>query len=150
VAWHDGEGAHAVSASVASSLAPVAFVPGSSSSTKSARRMLPDSVPHVDAARNAGRAALLVEALRSHPDLLLAATEDALHQQYRASAMPRSTALLAELREAGVPAVISGAGPTVLALTTVETREHAIGFARRGWTAMPLDVDREGAQVVAL
>jgi homoserine kinase len=107
-------------------------------------------VPHADAARNAGRAALLVEALRSRPDLLMAATEDTLHQQYRAGAMPRSNALLAELREAGVPAVISGAGPTVLALTTVETREHAIGFARRGWTATPLDVDREGAQVVAL
>jgi homoserine kinase len=150
VAWHDGDGAHAVSVPVASAIAPVAFVPGSSSSTKSARRMLPDTVPHADASRNAGRAALLVEALRSRPDLLMAATEDTLHQHYRASAMPRSTALLAELREAGVPAVISGAGPTVLALTTTETREHAIGFARRGWTAMPLDVDREGAQVVAL
>jgi hypothetical protein len=38
----------------------------------------------------------------------------------------------------------------VLALTTVDSRERAIGFARRGWTALPLDVDREGAQVVAL
>jgi hypothetical protein len=38
----------------------------------------------------------------------------------------------------------------VLALTTIETREHAMGFARRGWTALPLEVDRHGAQVVAL
>jgi homoserine kinase len=150
VAWDDGDGARAVSAPVASSLAPVAFVPGSSSSTQAARRMLPESVSHSDAARNAGRAALLVEALRSRPDLLMVATEDALHQSYRATAMPRSTALLSELRAAGLPAVISGAGPTVLALTTIDSRERAIGFARRGWTALPLDVDREGAQVVAL
>jgi homoserine kinase len=128
----------------------VAFVPGSSSSTKAARRLLPESVPHVDAARNAGRAALLVEALRSRPDLLMAATEDAVHQTYRATAMPRSNALMTELRDADLPAVISGAGPTVLALTTVESRERAISFARRGWSALPLEVDRGGAQVVAL
>lgn len=150
VAWRDGERAQAVSVPVASSLAPVAFVPGASSSTQAARRLLPVSVPHEDAARNAGRAALLVEALRSQTDLLMVATEDSLHQRYRAAAMPRSTALMAELREAGLPAVISGAGPTVLALTTADTRDRAIGFARRGWTALPLDVDREGAQVVAL
>jgi homoserine kinase len=150
VAWNDGGGAQSASVKVAASLAPVAFVPGASASTKAARRLLPDSVPHGDAARNAGRAALLVEALRSRTDLLMVATEDSLHQSYRAAAMPRSAALMAELRDAGLPAVISGAGPTVLALTTSDTRERAVGFARRGWTALPLDVDREGAQVVAL
>jgi homoserine kinase len=150
VAWCDDGEAQSISVPVASTLAPVAFVPGASSSTKAARKMLPESVPHDDAARNAGRAALLVEALRAQPELLMTATEDALHQPYRATAMPRSTALMAELRAAGVPAVISGAGPTVLALTTIETRERAIGFARRGWSALALDVDRGGAQVVAL
>jgi homoserine kinase len=150
IAWNDVDGAHAVSAPVAAAIAPVAFVPGSSSSTKAARKLLPESVPHADAASNAGRAALLVEALRSQPDQLMAATEDALHQPYRSEAQPRSAALMAELRAAGLAAVISGSGSTVLALTTVETREKAIGFARRGWNAMPLDVDRAGAQVVAL
>jgi homoserine kinase len=150
VAWSDADRAQAVSVPVASTLAPVAFVPGASASTKAARRMLPDLVPHDDAARNAGRAALLVEALRDRTDLLMPATEDALHQSYRSTAMPRSSAMMAELRDAGLPAVISGAGPTVLALTTVDTREQAIGLARRGWTALPLDVDRGGAQVVAL
>jgi homoserine kinase len=150
VAWTDDKGAQAVSAPVDPSIAPVAFVPGSSSSTKAARKLLPDFVPHADAVRNASRAALLVEALRSRPDLLLAATEDALHQPYRAGAMPRTATLMAALRDAGLPAVVSGAGPTVLALTTTETRERAMGFARRGWTAMPLDVDSDGAQVVAL
>jgi len=150
VAWIDDGSAKAVSVPVTTSLSPVAFVPGASSSTRAARRLLPESVSHGDAARNAGRAALLVAALRSEPDLLMAATEDALHQSYREAAMPRSAALLRELRDAGVPAVISGAGPTVLALTTADTREHAMGFARRGWSALPLEVDRGGAQVVAL
>jgi homoserine kinase len=64
--------------------------------------------------------------------------------------MPRSAALVAELREAGIPAVISGAGPTVLALTTKQTRSAAEGFARRGWNALPLDVDTKGAHTAPL
>jgi homoserine kinase len=145
IAWQDEHGFASVSAPVSPKLAPVAFVPGSTSSTKAARKLLPETVPHADASRNAGRAALLVEALRSRPDLLLAATDDTLHQSYRAPAMPRSAALMADLRDAGIPAVVSGAGPTVLALTTAETRDRAVGFQRRGWTAMPLDIDRGGA-----
>lgn len=151
VSWTDAEGAaHAVAAAVSNRVAPVAFVPGSSSSTKAARRLLPDAVPHADAVRNAARSALLLRALADHPEWLLDATEDRLHQPYRAPAMPRSAALVADLREQGVPAVISGAGPTVLALTTTETRPAVSDLARRGWNAMPLDVDARGAAVVPL
>jgi homoserine kinase len=150
VAWNDADGAHALRVAVDERIAPVAFVPGSSSSTKAARKLLPETVTHADAAANAARSALLVEALRSSPDALFAATEDRLHQSYRAPAMPRSAALLEELRAAGIPAVISGAGPTVLALTTAESRELATGFARRGWSALPLDVSPTGAGIIAL
>ena len=120
----------------------VAFVPGTRSSTAKARRLLPDVVPHADAARNAGRAALLVEALGRRPDLLMDATEDLLHQPYRAEAMPRAAALMASLRAAGVPAVISGAGPTVLAFGGADVHPG------RGWTVLPLPVDEGGAQVL--
>ncbi|MBV9487102.1 MAG: homoserine kinase [Frankiaceae bacterium] len=150
IAWTDERGAHAVGAPVSPAIAPVAFVPGSTSSTKAARKLLPETIGHADAARNAGRAALLVEALRSRPDALMAATEDSLHQPFRAESMPRSWALLNELREAGIAAVISGAGPTVLALTPSDERPRAIEFERRGWSAMPLDIDTGGAQVLAL
>jgi len=150
VAWTDIDGGHAVRVPVDASIAPVAFIPGTSSSTKSARRLLPESVPHADAARNAGRAALLVAALGARPDLLMAATEDRLHQPYRAPAMPRSAALVEELRAAGIPAVVSGAGPTVLALTTTATREQALALNRRGWSTTPLDVDMEGATLAPL
>jgi homoserine kinase len=107
-------------------------------------------VPHVDAAHNSARSALLVEAMRRRADLLYVATDDRLHQHYRAEAMPRTAALLAELRDDGIAAVVSGAGPTVLALTTVAQRDSVVARARRGWSALPLDVDRTGATVVPL
>ena len=138
VAYGDG----VVRLPVDPSIAPVAFVPTSKSSTSKARRMLPETVPHADAVFNAGRTALLVEALGRRPDLLLAATEDRLHQQYRAEAMPRTATLVAALRDKGIPAVVSGAGPTVLAFGGADFNPG------RGWTAMPLPVDRDGVQVL--
>ena len=146
-----GASAGAVDLDVDDSLAPTVFVPGSSSSTKAARRLLPESVPHADAAANAGRVALLVTALARRPDLLFLATEDRLHQDYHAPAMPRTAALLAELRAAGVPAVVSGAGPTVLALTSPVARKELMDApTRRGWSALALDVDRDGAVTLPL
>ncbi|GAB3133385.1 homoserine kinase [Tsukamurella serpentis] len=94
------------------------FVPSVQSSTSVTRGLLPRLVPHADAAFNASRAALMVLALTEHPDLLLEATEDRLHQRYRAASMKESSELVDALRGAGVAAAISGAGPTVLALTT--------------------------------
>ena len=150
-AWTANATTGAVDLDVDDSLSPTVFVPGSSSSTKAARRLLPESVPHADAAANAGRVALLVTALARRPDLLLLATEDRLHQDYRAPAMPRTAALVAELRAAGVPAVVSGAGPTVLALTSpVQRKELMAAPTRRGWSALALDVDREGAVTLPL
>jgi homoserine kinase len=150
VSWTDDAGAHAAGLEVSTAIAPVLLIPGSSSSTKATRKLLPDTIPHADAAHSAARAALLVEALRRRPELLAAATEDKLHQSYRAAAMPRTAALLDEIRTAGLPAVVSGAGPTVLVLTTKKTRDQALTYARRGWSALALDVDRDGAQVLPL
>lgn len=97
---------------------PVLFIPAEQSVTRAARAALPTSVSHCDAAFNTSRAALLVIALTGRPDLLFAATEDRLHQQFRAAGMPESSALVQRLRAAGIAAVISGAGSTVLALAT--------------------------------
>lgn len=150
LAWTDVDGAHAVALEVSKDVAPVVLVPGSTSSTKATRKLLPETIPHADAVLSSSRAALLVEALRERPELLYVATEDRLHQPYRAQAMPRSAALLDGMREAGIPAVVSGAGPTVLALTTGKTRDQALAFERRGWSALALDIDREGATVLPL
>lgn len=108
----------AVRLDVHPSIGVVALVPEDRSSTSHTRGLLPETVPHGDAAFNVSRAALAVVALTSRPDLLLAATEDRLHQQQRAAALPVTTRWIAALRERGIAAVVSGAGPTVLALTT--------------------------------
>ena len=63
-------------------------------------------------------AALLVVALTERPDLLMAATEDALHQRQRAPAMAASAEYLQLLRRHNVAATLSGAGPSLIALTT--------------------------------
>jgi homoserine kinase len=93
-------------------------IPEQRSSTAEARVLLPAHVSHDDARFNLSRAALLVVALTERPDLLMAATEDVLHQPQRASAMPVSAEYLRLLRRCNVPAVLSGAGPAVIALST--------------------------------
>lgn len=106
----------AVPAEVHPDVRALVFVPNGRLSTERARGLLPVSVPHRDAAANAGRAGLLVHALGRDPSLLLEATVDLLHQSYRAAAMPASAQLLESLRSERFAAVISGAGPTVLVL----------------------------------
>ena len=147
VAWTDEQaGARAVRLDVDPAIAPIAFVPPFEASTAMARGLLPATVPHADAAFAAGRAALLVAALTGHPALLLPATEDRLHQSYRTPAMPESAALVAALRDAGVPAVVSGAGPTVLALrATDEQADAAQRLAPEGWDVQWLSVSVHGA-----
>ncbi len=149
-AWSTSDGPRVVRLDAHDDLAPVAFVPSTTSSTAHVRGLLPPSVPYDDAVLNASRAALLPLALTRDPALLLAATEDRLHQGYRAPAMPATAALVEELRGQGVPAVVSGAGPTVLALTTRQTRADVARPERLGWSVRALDVEPLGARVVSL
>ncbi|GJO44376.1 homoserine kinase [Mycobacterium marinum] len=93
-------------------------IPEVRSSTAETRVLLPDLVSHDDARFNISRAALLVVALTQRPDLLMAATEDVLHQPQRASAMPASAEYLQLLRRHKVAATLSGAGPALIALST--------------------------------
>jgi len=119
VAWFDQVlTPKAAKLQISPDIVPTLLIPPTTLATKKARAALPTEVPHQDAAFNAGRAALLVAALANQPALLYEATSDRLHQGYRAKQMPTSAALLAKLRQAGVAVVVSGAGPTLLALTT--------------------------------
>jgi homoserine kinase len=141
IAWI--EGAAAEVERLETDVQVTVFVPSAEVSTQKARGLLPETVPHADAALNAGRAALLVAALTGSPGRLISATEDRLHQAYRAEAMPASYKLLRQLRVEGVPAIISGAGPTVLAFA-----RGVADQAPEGWVVHELDVDRTGVQVV--
>lgn len=151
IAWMSADGARSARLSPLAGLTPVLCVPPAPLATAAVRLALPASVPHADAAQNAARAALLIAALTGDPELLMEATEDFLHQRYRAAAMPRTASLIASLRSAGIPAVVSGAGPAVLALT-VTGRQPGAGVAASiavaegaGWQASPLGVDAQGA-----
>ncbi|GAA4956404.1 homoserine kinase [Actinoplanes utahensis] len=143
IAWMDTDGARAVKLAPAAGVRPTVFVPSELGYTASARAALPSTVPHRDAAFNAGRSALLTHALTADPALLFPATEDRLHQEYRAAGMPGTAELVAALRAAGVAAVVSGAGPTVLALTEVPADFQPGAH----WHGEVLGVDDAGAVV---
>ncbi|MEV8517231.1 homoserine kinase [Dactylosporangium sp. NPDC051484] len=143
IAWGERGRAAAVRLEPAEDVRPVVFVPEVRGLTEEARAALPKTVPHAEAAFNAGRCALLVHALTSDPGLLFAATEDRLHQGYRAAGMPLTASLLAQLRGEGVAAVVSGAGPSVLAFGTGGWTPRPVP----GWRVLPLDVDVTGARV---
>jgi homoserine kinase len=149
IAWRDGDQSSAVRLDPAPTLRPVILIPPFRSETAAARALLPAEVSHRDAARNAGRAALLVAALQSRPDVLLPATADRLHQAYRAPAMPETLALVDRLRAGGLAAVVSGAGPTVLVLAgTDDAVTAALAAAPAGWRAHPVAVAGPGQLVL--
>jgi homoserine kinase len=146
-------GARLLRLGVPATLRAVACVPPEPLATEAARRALPRAVPHADAVANAARSALLVAALTGAPHVLFDATEDFLHQPYRAGIMPETAGLLGRLRQAGAAAVVSGAGPTVLVLSfdgqrpsaaAVDSITRETGIA---WRVIPLDIDQQGARV---
>lgn len=133
----------------------VAIPVDSSMSTHLARSLQPDTVPHQDAIFNLSRASLLIAALLDSPELLLEATEDKLHQTYRASAMPATTELLTLLRQSGHAAVVSGAGPSVLVLCSepaarLAAAELIASHGQDAWEVHLLTADERGATVEAL
>lgn len=153
VAWTDSGTAHAVRTEVSDAIRPVLFVPPFESATAAARGLLPASVPHADAAFGVARSALLVAALTgsvpADRDTMLAATEDRLHQTYREPALRESIQLIGRLRELGTAAVVSGAGPSVLALArTADEAEALAEHSPDGWRCLPLPVDRTGARLL--
>jgi len=158
IAWTDAgtDGPRAIRIAIDPGLVPVVLLPSTRLATSTARSVLPATVPHADAAFQAGRAALLVEALTRRPDLLFPATEDRLHQRYRAGVLSESLALVDALRARGVAAVISGAGPTVLALARAagggasdadEALRAVFGGVMGGWQVVRPGVDDGGARV---
>jgi homoserine kinase len=150
IAWTSAGGVRATRLDPSALVVPVVFVPPGQLATAKARKLLPETVPHHDAAANSGRAALLVEALTRRPDLLLDGTEDRLHQGYRAPVMKRSAALMDKLRAAGIAAVVSGAGPSVLALAVAAQTEPAKAMVPAGWSVLTPGMSAGGAHVLPI
>ena len=137
----------AVSLRVDDRIKALLLVPNNQLATAKARKLLPEIIPHQDAVLNSSRTALLVHALAERPDLLFIATEDLLHQKYRAQAMPKTIALVEKLRGAGLAAVVSGAGPSVMVLYSgAEDEIDQLESVAPGFTVMKLAIAKTGAQ----
>jgi homoserine kinase len=151
VAWLEGDSvADAVRMDPHDDVQPVVLVPPQPLATSQARSLLPDEVAFSDASANVARAALLVHAMTSDPRRLMSATEDRLHQQRRAAVYPDSLALVERLRAAGVPAVISGAGPSVLAFPAAGASAGVAETAGEGWIVESIPVAPVGAREVPM
>ena len=151
ISGHQDQVFYAVGSSVDPRVSAVVFVPPTAVSTEVARGLLPAQVPHAEAAADAGRTALLVAALAGRPEHLWLATRDYLHQDYRRPAMPESLGLVDRLRGDGIAAVVSGAGPAVLAFSDGVDgpgTEQLLGRAPQDWQALALAVDRDGVRLV--
>ncbi len=152
IAWEDAKGPHHKKLIVHRGVSPLELVPNFKMSTATARALQPETVPHEDAVVNVSRSALLVAALTQSPELLMAATEDRLHQDYRSEAMPEAGKVIELMREHGHAAVVSGAGPSVLVLASDPAeRLDAAKLAAEHfpqWRALLLAVDFKGATVV--
>lgn len=140
VSWMSEGTGRAVRLDPASGLQAVVAIPPERLSTATARTLLPETVPFSDAVHALGRAALAVAAFSGHPEHLLDATDDRIHQDYRKSAYPQSWDLVQQWRAAGVPAAISGAGPTVIAFAAGVEVPH-------GWRREELRIAEQGATV---
>lgn len=153
IAWEDDKGPHHKKLIVHRGVSPLELIPNFKMSTATARALQPESVPHADAVFNVSRSALLVAALTQSPELLMAATEDRLHQDYRSEAMPEAGKVIELMRKHGHAAVVSGAGPSVLVLASDPAeRMEAAKLAAENfpqWRALVLAVDFKGATVIS-
>jgi homoserine kinase len=153
IAWVTPDGPQYKKLMVHRGVSPLVAVPETTMSTALARSLQPVSVPHEDAIFNVSRSALLIAALIQSPELLVVATEDKLHQSYRAGAMPETDALLQVLRKNGLPAVVSGAGPSILVLCSdpaqrLVAADLVASTMKDSWQTLMLAVDFKGATVV--
>ncbi|WP_454116572.1 homoserine kinase [Microbacterium aurum] len=152
IAWMDEGGPQHKKLLVHRGVSPLVFVPDFTMSTSVARGLAPLQVTREDAVFNVSRSALLIAALTQSPELLLAATEDKLHQSYRAQAMPATDQLVRALRAQGFAAVVSGAGPSVLVLADgpgqrLAAAELAATVTDTPWEPLMLAVDVKGGTV---
>lgn len=164
VCWTDSGLPRCARFEPARGLAVVVVTATSELATRTARAMLPDAVPHQDAAFNVAHAGLLAASIATgRPELFGAALADRLHEPYRAAAVGDLHQVLAVLRDAGAAGVaLSGAGPTVIGLVAGDTDEaaHELATAVAARAADPiralgtrrapqaLRVDRAGARLL--
>lgn len=137
-----------------SSIVPVVAIPNFELSTAAARSVLPTEYSRADAIFNTAHLGLMVRGLETgNPDWLSAGLTDRIHQPYRQQLIPGYTDVeQAVIAAGGYGMVISGAGPTLLALATAECAEAVATAMTQAWekhdieaSARSLAVDLQGA-----
>ena len=149
----DGARVLALSLPVAARIRWVALVPEAESSTRQARAVLPEAVPHRDAVFNVQRVSLLLAALGAgREDLIAAGMQDRLHQPYRARLFPWMETVQAAAGRAGAAGcALSGAGSALIAAVVgppepvAAAMEAALAGHRVKGRAHVLAVDTAGA-----
>lgn len=148
-AWTNADGTPShVRLDVHPAVSPIIAVPGEAVPTSKARAALPAQVALADASFNIARSALLVHALAHEPSLLLEATSDRIHQEPRRPMYPASMELVEALRGRGIPAAISGAGPSVIAFAAPGQADLVTGLVDPRWRVIETSVAARGAHEV--
>ncbi len=136
VAWHPA-------------VVPVVAVPDFVLSTRKARAVLPKMVSRADAIFNMAHLGLLLRGLETgNADWLQAALTDRLHQPYRWPLVPGAAAVQAAALQAGAYGlVLSGAGPSLLALAAAGQAQAVAQAMQTAWQSVGVKAQ---AQVLAL
>jgi homoserine kinase len=133
---------------------PIVAIPDFELPTRAAREVLPQTCSYADAIFNTAHLGLLLRGLETgRPDWLEAALQDRLHQPYRERLIPGYGAVQnAALTAGAYGLVISGAGPTLLALSSPAKADQVATAMQTAWKtagitaeAKPLLLDYEGA-----
>ncbi len=139
-----------------SSIIPVVAIPNFELSTAEARSVLPQTYSRADAIFNTAHLGLMMRGLETgNGEWLRMGLVDRIHQPYRQKLIPGYTEVEQAVVDAGgYGMVISGAGPTLLALTTVERAAVVAAAMSAAWAqqdfkiqAQPLEIDTQGAVV---
>lgn len=141
---------------IAKGLKFVAIIPDFTLSTKKSREVLPESILHKAAVENVSRVSLLISALSNGRfDLLKPALKDNLHQPYRGKLIEGFDKVLNKAYEfEALGAYLSGAGPTVMAITNEDDnvfKKEIKSYLKSmdyNWEVIDLKIDLEGAKVI--
>ncbi|MEM8719850.1 MAG: homoserine kinase [Cyanobacteria bacterium P01_G01_bin.39] len=122
---------------------PIVAIPNFELSTAEARRVLPKEYQRSDAIYNISRMGLLIRALATNNrDWLTTALSDQIHQPYRKKLIPGYDQVQQAAISAGAYGmVISGAGPTLLALTNPIQVDQVVESMAKAWKMMNIDAE---------
>ncbi len=135
-------------------IVPVVAIPDFELSTAEARQVLPTEYSRADAIFNSAHLGILLRGLETgRGEWLKTGMEDKIHQPYRKSLIKGYENVHSAALNAGAyEMVISGAGPTLLALTNLSRSSTVVKTMADAWKnhgvvteVKPLEIDTKGA-----